>query len=43
MEKNLSIYNRPLFHKKKGKERKHKSKIRYQDRPCNRIVQNNAI
>ena len=42
MEPNLCIYNKPLRHKKKGKERKLKSKIRYHDMSCYRMMQNNA-
>ena len=43
MEQTLCIYNRPLRHTEKGTKRKIKYKSRYYDRPCNRIVQNNAI
>ena len=41
--KSLFRYNRALRHNNKIKERKLKSKIHYDDRPCNRVVQNNAI
>ena len=43
MEQNLCRYNSSLHHKNKYKEIKSKSKSRYHDRPCNRMVRNNAI
>ena len=39
----MRISNRYLWHKKKGKEIKFKSKSHYNDRPCYKMVQNNAI
>ena len=41
--KNLCRYNMPIRHKKKGTERKLKSKIHYHDRPCNMMVWKQAI
>ena len=43
MEQTLCRYNTPLCHNNKGTEIKRLSKSRYHDRPCNRMVQNNAI
>ena len=38
MEQTLCVSNRYLQHRKKGTQRKLKSKIRYQDITCNRVV-----
>ena len=43
MEQTVCRYNKTLCHKKKDTERNLKYKIRYDDRYCNEMVQNNAI
>ena len=40
---NMCRYNMPLRYNKKGTQIELKSKCRYHDRTCNRMVQDNAI
>ena len=43
MKQTLCGYNRFLCYNNKEKVIKFKSKCRYHDKPCNRMVQNNEI